>query len=237
MLRVAFICPFNLDRLTGTPIRAKVTIEAIQTVCEVCVLSTGGQLPQVQALTGIWQERANRPPLFRMDRFTKAVLRGLRDFKPDIIHAITTASMLPAILYKLRYPGTKLVFEMHGLASYEMRDASWFARLIFSALDQIGVKLSDSIVAMSYTQRFLLLKMSRVKASKVHVLWGPVNLNFFRYQDPPPTPPFNAGYLGNDMFWQGLNTILEAAQLLQSHENIHFLLGGFDPGSCSNLVQ
>jgi len=56
----------------------------------------------------------------------------------------------------------------------------------------------------------------------------------YPYCDPPISPSFHVGYLGNDSFWQGLPLILEAAKILQSEKNIRFVLGGFDPKNYQN---
>jgi len=42
-MKVAIICPFNIDRQTGTPKRAKTTIRAASSVAEVLSISTSGK--------------------------------------------------------------------------------------------------------------------------------------------------------------------------------------------------
>ena len=53
-----------------------------------------------------------------------------------------------------------------------------------------------------------------ISPDKVRVSWGPVDLRLFRYAEPPPAAPFVVGYAGNDVFWQGTDTIIASARLL-----------------------
>jgi glycosyltransferase involved in cell wall biosynthesis len=227
-LRVAVVCPFNLDRLTGTPIRGRTLSEAVAEACDLGILATGGSLPDLRALQGSWRTREGRPAKFRLGSFTRRAFRGLTDFAPEVIHAMTTAAVLPAWLYKVSHRRVRLVYEVHGLTAYEMCDASWRARWVFALLDWIGIKWADAIIAVSHTQRNVLCRRWKVPAEKVQVVWGPVDLDLFAYRPPPPPTPFCVGYLGNAMYWQGVETILEAARMLVHDRALRFLLGGFD---------
>jgi glycosyltransferase involved in cell wall biosynthesis len=80
---------------------------------------------------------------------------------------------------------------------------------------------------MSFSQRELLRRWLRVRREKVRVLWGPVDLQLFRYEEPPPAPPFVVGYAGNDVFWQGTETVIAAARLLRDQRDIRVHLLGF----------
>jgi len=228
-LRVAFIFPANLGWATATSIRARVTIQAVRERFQTHVLALGGDPAWVETLS-VGHQRADRqPPRFRLWRFTQEALPRLEALAPQVIHAITTVAAVPALLYKRRHPHTRLVFEMHGVTFLELQEAWWHERLIYGLLDYLGARQSDAIVAMSYTQRDFLRRWFHVGPEKIHVLWGPVDLELFRYQDPPPSPPFIVGYSGNDRFWQGFETILETCRLLQQYVDIHFLLMGFPP--------
>lgn len=220
-LRVAFVFPWDLASEKATAIRARVTIDAVRrlqdnrTVGAVAVVS-----PDL--------ERAPRGG-FWLQRFVPAALRELEALAPDVIHAITTQSIAPALRYRRRHPGTRVVFEMHGLTCLELVGLRLGRRLTLGLLDAWGAHGADAIVAMSYSQRELLRRWFRVRPEKVHVLWGPVDLELFRYDDPPPAPPFIVGYAGNDVFWQGTETVMAAARLLQDDTGIHFHLIGFPP--------
>lgn len=228
-LRVAFIFPANLGGARATPIRARVTIQAVRERFQTHALALGGDPAWVEVLSVGQQGADGQPPKFRFWRFTQEALPWLEALAPQVIHAVTTVAAVPALLYKRRHPHTRLVFEMHGVTLLELREAWWHKRLIYGLLDYLGARQSDAIVAMSYTQRDFLCRWFRVGTDKIHVLWGPVDLELFRYEDPPPAPPFFVGYSGNDRFWQGFETILEACRLLQQYADIHFLLMGFPP--------
>ena len=228
-LRVVFIFPANLGGARATPIRACVTIQAVRERFQTHALALGGDPAWVEILP-VGQQRADgRPPRFRLWRFTQEALPRLEALAPQVIHAITTVAAVPALLYKRRHPHTRLVFEMHGVTCLELREAWWHKRLFYGLLDYLGARQSDAIVAMSCTQRDFLRRWFHVEPEKIHVLWGPVDLELFRYQAPPPSPPFVVGYSGNDRFWQGFETILEACRLLQQYADIHFVLMGFPP--------
>lgn len=229
MTRIAFVCPFNLDRLSGSPIRARTTIRAVEGVGELLVIDTGGSVQGAHAVVDAWQPRGGGHPRFRLDRFARGALRQLRAFQPDVVHAIGTPAVVPSVIYRNLRRSSRLVFEVHGLAKYEMQHASWLSRVLYSILDLVGVRASDAVVSMSHTQRDLLCKMFGLRPEKVHVLWGPIEMDKARYLQPAPAPPLNVGYLGNSAFWQGLDTVIRAAHLLSKERSIRFLLAGFDP--------
>ncbi|MCB7128047.1 MAG: glycosyltransferase family 4 protein [Candidatus Brocadiales bacterium] len=237
-LSVAFLFPGNLEGEEATAIRARVTIQTVRERVQAHVLAMEGDPTWVKAVS-VMPDTPGRQERRRMRSclwpFTKEVLRWLEVIKPQVIHAITNPTVAPALLYKRRHPETRLVFEMHALAYYEHRDFPWSVRLIHWLLDYWGARRADAVVAMSYTQRDLLHRWYHGRPEKVHVLWGPVDLELFRCQDPPPAPPFLVGYSGNDHFWQGVDTILEAARLLQHQEDIEFLIMGFPEESYLGL--
>jgi glycosyltransferase involved in cell wall biosynthesis len=219
-LRVAFVFPWDLASEKATAIRARVTIGAMrrlqadQTVGAVEVVS-----PDL--------ERAPRSRGFWLQRFVPAALRELEALAPDVIHAITTQSVAPALLYRRRHPATRVVFEMHGLTCLELEGVRLGRRLSLGLLDAWGARGADAVVAMSFSQRELLRRWLRVRPDAVQVLWGPVDLRLFHYEPPPPAPPFVIGYAGNDVFWQGTETLLAAARLLRDDAGIHLRLMGF----------
>jgi glycosyltransferase involved in cell wall biosynthesis len=222
-LRVAIVFPWALEAEKATAIRARVTIEAVrrrladERAGGVAVVSP--DLGRDAAASGFW-----------LQRFVPAALRELEAHAPDVIHAMTTQSIVPALLYRRRHPATRVVFEMHGLTCLELAGLRLGRRLTLGLLDAWGARAADAIVAMSFSQGELLRRWLRVKPQKVRVLWGPVDLELFRYQEPPSAPPFVVGYSGNDVFWQGTDTILAAARLLQDDPTIRFHLMGFPAG-------
>ncbi|MBI2121752.1 MAG: glycosyltransferase family 4 protein [Candidatus Sungbacteria bacterium] len=226
-MRVALICPFNIDRVSGTPTRTRLNIKVISQFAEVNAYATGGVFSNTFVISD--KLRFGRiVPGARLGKFSFGVARNLFSSKPDAVHAVTTAAVLPAALYKLLHPRTRFIFEIHGLSFYEARNLSYILRLFFRVLDWIGTRLADALIVMSHTQRKFLCSHMGVNPQKIFISWGPVDMDFYTYRDPPIPPPFCVGYLGNDSFWQGLPLILEAAKILQSEKNIRFVLGGFE---------
>jgi glycosyltransferase involved in cell wall biosynthesis len=218
--RVAFVFPWDLESEKATAIRARLTIEAVRGLRE-------GHTVDTVAVVSPKLDRLPRAKGFWLQRFVPAALRELEASTPDVIHAITTQSIVPALLYRRRHPGTRVVFEMHGLTCLELDGVRLGRRLLLGLLDTWGARGADAIVAMSFSQRDLLRRWLRVRPDKVRVLWGPVDLELFRYREPPPAPPFIVGYAGNDVFWQGTETIVAAARLLQDDPGIRVRLMGF----------
>jgi glycosyltransferase involved in cell wall biosynthesis len=222
--------PKHLKIERASTIRARLTIRALRHVVQVHELAMVGapnwvESPSVEP--SISHEKDRRPTRLGLWHFSRRALVFLEEIRPQIIHAITTHAIAPSLVFKHRHPETRVVFEMHALAYLELRNDLLRRRLTSGLLDYLGARRADHIVAMSHTQRELLKKWFRVRPEKVLVSWGPVDMDLFRYQDPSPSPPFLVGYSGGDEFWHGLNTILEAARILQYDEEIRFLLMGF----------
>jgi len=112
-LRVAFVFPWDLASDKATAIRARMTIDAVRSR-----LSDTG----AGAVAVVSPDLQSAPPRkgFWLQRFVPAALRELEAHSPDVIHAITTQSIAPALGYRRRHPGTRVVFEMHGLTCLEL---------------------------------------------------------------------------------------------------------------------
>lgn len=219
-LRVAFVFPWDLASDKATAIRARVTIDAVhRRLAEESLGTVSVVSPDL--------ERSGPNRGFWLQRFVPAALRDLEVHGPDVIHAMTTQSIVPALLYRRRHPKTRVVFEMHGLTCLELNGLRLGRRLMLGLFDAWGAHGADAIVAMSFSQRELLRRWLRVRREKVRVLWGPVDLQLFRYEEPPPAPPFVVGYAGNDVFWQGTETVIAAARLLRDQRDIRVHLLGF----------
>ncbi|APB32423.1 glycosyl transferase group 1 [Gloeomargarita lithophora Alchichica-D10] len=230
MLKVALICPFNLERLSGTPVRTNLTAQSLNNHCELLVCATGGRDTYVKVIPDVWQPRPHRQPQFRLDRFTKQVLPALRAFQPDAIHLISPTGILSALAYKILHPKVKIITEIHGLTCYEMTGGSWLARNTFHLLDFLSLYFAHHIIAMSYSQKALITQLfGKYLDKKISVIWGPVDLNFIQPMPLPLSNQFTIGYLGNGSFWQGIDLILTAVKQLQNHPQIHFMLGGIQP--------
>lgn len=230
LLNVAFLFPSVPGMERASSIRSRMTVEALRQRVQVHELVMVGAPRWVESPSvdqGPIEEKASKRTRLGLWHFTRKALGLLETIKPQVIHSITTQAVAPALIYKRRHPDVRLVFEMHALAYLELRNDLLRRRLTSGFLDYWGARRADYIVAMSYTQRDLLCRWFRVPPEKVHVSWGPVDMELFRYQDPSPSPPFLVGYSGNDEFWQGVETIFEAARLLEDEEDLQFLIMGF----------
>ena len=227
---LVFVCPFNLDRTAGTPLRARTTIEAVGGAFSTAILATGGNLHGVEVIERAWLRREGRPDQFRMDRFGADVFRHLKVLKPRIIHAFTTPSYPPALAYKLMHRSVKLVFESHGLAKLEALGANPLYRGVSTLIDAAGVRWADDLILMSHSQQKYYSQAFSRGSAGTHVIWGPVDTKRIQVTAPPPAPPVVFGYLGGKSHWQGTETILSAARLLaESSPEIAFRLAGVDP--------
>ena len=230
MLKVALICPFDLARLSGTPVRANITAQVLNNHCELLVCATGGRDAYVKVISEVWEPRRHRRPRFRLDRFTAQVLHALQTFQPDVIHLVTPTGILSALLYKMRHPQVKIITEIHGLTCYEMTRGSWLARHLFQFFDLLSLRFAHHIIAMSYSQKKLILQLfGQSLEKKISVLWGPVDLDMIQPMPWPTSETLTLGYLGNGNFWQGIDLILQAVEALKNYPHVHFVLGGIQP--------
>lgn len=230
MLKVALVCPFDLERLSGTPVRAKLTAQTLNNHCELLVCATGGRDAYVKVISEVWEPRPHRRPRFRLDRFTGQVLQALQTFQPDVVHLVTPSGILSALLYQMRHPQVKIITEIHGLTCYEMTRGSWLARNLFQFLDFLSLRSAHHIIAVSHSQKRLITQLfGQNLEKKISVLWGPVDLNAIQAMPWPNGETLTLGYLGNGSFWQGIDLILQAVAMLKHHPHIHFILGGIQP--------
>ena len=230
MLKVALVCPFDLERLSGTPVRAKLTAQTLNNHCELLVCATGGRDAYVKVISEVWEPRPHRRPRFRLDRFTGQVLQALQTFQPDVVHLVTPSGILSALLYRMRHPHVKIITEIHGLTCYEMTRGNWLARNLFQFLDFLSLRSAHHIIAMSYSQKKVITQLfGQNLEKKISVLWGPVDLNAIQAMPWPNGETLTLGYLGNGSFWQGIDLILQAVAMLKHHPHIHFILGGIQP--------
>lgn len=206
-LKIAFLCPFDLKRLTGTPIRTNVTIRAAGASADVSVIAREAKDESLWA-------------------FARRSLRIMTKTSPDIVHGITTAACVPLLLYKLLHPRTRIIFEMHGWAWYELaKTGRPHVRLAFLALDLMGLFAAHRVIAMSDTQRDFMSKYTW-DSSRIRVIWGPVD--FDMEQSMTGNSVVTVGYLGNAAWWQGLPALIDSAHLLSHRADIKFRIGGFD---------
>lgn len=226
-MKVVFICPFNLDRLTGTPIRAKTVIKSVSNFSDASAISTAG-FP--------FDENIN---LYSVDaeklyQFSTRTIKKLKELRPEIIHCFTTVSVIPMFLYKLSNPRTKAIFEMHGWSWFETKgQLGIIKRIVFFLLDVVGYVFANEVIVMSHTQKNYLAKIL-YKKGNLDVIWGPVDFPIL-FEELTPKEHVLVGYQGNSSWWQGLSMLTEAAKILEKTHTIKFQLAGFDSSDKSKF--
>ncbi len=229
-MQVVFICPFDVDRLTGTPIRTKHTISAVSQFAKVSVIANGGE---EVADKNIQINVLRKNNIFL---FTFHTLRELKKIKPTILHGVSTLSMLPILLYKLFLNRKcKIIFDIHGWSWYETENVvPLYKRIFFLMIDYVGLISAHRIISMSFSQELFLKRIK--KQSNVYVIWGAADF-FANYEKVPERPVFKIGYLGNRSFWQGLDVVFKTAELYKDKTEIVFEIGGFKIDDSLNLPK
>lgn len=157
-MKVCFICPFNLDRLTGTPIRTRSTINSVSNFSKsILVISENSSV-------------FNDSVLFKNVRknflgFVVDSIKLLKEYNPDVLHGVSTISVFVFILYKLFFnKKIKFIFEVHGWSWFETRGfLPVYKRLVFVILDMVGVIFANYLISMSFTQKVFLSKFTTGK--------------------------------------------------------------------------
>ena len=214
-MRVSFLCPFNLNRPTGTPSRARTTITAASLVGEVHIISN------TKGCTFF--------------AFTRRALALLKDQKPDVIHGVTSVSVPAFLLYRYFFsPRVHLVFEMHGWAWAELaQEHKPFTRFALLLFDIVGLNCAHAVIVMSHTQKEFVSRWT-FNSGRILVLWGPVD-SLPPFISASHEGPLVVGYLGNSSWWQGLHYLLNAAVLLKDDSSFTFRLAGFNTSELENF--
>ncbi|MSU73683.1 glycosyltransferase [Candidatus Kaiserbacteria bacterium] len=220
-MKAGVICPFSLERLTGTPIRAKTTTDAVLNFgYEVLVVARESKpIAGAKVITSGSVGLAS---------FTRISLAALRAHRPDIVHGLTTASIVPMLLYKWLFSRrVKIIFEMHGWAWFEQERSSRFlVRFALSAMDYLGLWFADAVIAVSKTEKKFLARRT-FGSGRINVIWDPVDFNDV-YLPAQISSSVVVGYIGNSAWYQGLQHLIDAAKILASSEQVSFRLAGFD---------
>jgi len=224
------VCPFSLDRLTGTPIRVKTTLRALSSQMSVSIITTQYSDPAPSFTVYALGECS----LFL---FTKHSLMLLRTLRPSVVHGVTTASIIPLLLFKLFFsPRVVLIFEMHGWAWLELSKAKRpLVRSVFCLLDYIGLWIAQTVIAVSEAERYFL-SCRTWKSQRVVTIWDPVDFAA-PYISSVKREVFVVGYIGNSAWWQGLHHVIGAAAILIKEKHITFHLAGFDSSDHSQFPQ
>jgi len=220
---VLFLCPFNLSRYRGTALRARITMDALGTSIPCGVVCRGGGGEGSMVLDADWRGGTGLAAFVRPLHFAIAATPHVLRAAPRAVHTFDVLSTLPAIVHWKKKLGLHVVVELHGLHSAEMGRGGAAARGLVRWLERFVLRRADQIIAMSHTQREYVVSAFGVAPEKIRVIWGPVDLDVFRYQDPDDGSTFRVGYSGNDFPWQGVDDCLAAAALLSSDPEVEFV--------------
>lgn len=229
--KIVFICPFDLNWKRGTPYRARTIINRISEKFDVLILSMGGFNKNNIDLSYKIPKNALFKTIFMWIHMIKILLLQ----RPVAVHCFTTTAILPGLIYKFFNRKTKVIFEMHGISELELRNTNIIRRIFYTMIDKIGCKYSDVIIVMSYPMKKFVISNYGASHSKVHVIWGPINLDIIPYNKLKIRKKFIVGYGGNDSFWQGFDTIIKAAELLKEYKDIQFYIVGVPKGKYPNM--
>jgi glycosyltransferase involved in cell wall biosynthesis len=121
---------------------------------------------------------------------------------------------------------------MHGVAKYELLYHNTLKRAFYSFLDKINLKFANKIIVMSYPMKKYLVEEG-IKGDRIHVIWGPVDTQKYKYKKLKPSEFYLVGYGGGSQFWSGFGTIIEASKKIDN-PNIKFIIVGGLPKDVSN---
>jgi colanic acid biosynthesis glycosyl transferase WcaI len=221
-LSVCLLCPFDLGRPSGTPLRAVATLEALDGHVPLHVLATS-DANGAEPLGDIWSRDGLH---LSMRRFCLAAFQRLRRLRPRVVHCFTPTAAVPAIAARRLWPETRVVLDYHGAAEFELARARPYVRVLFTALDGWAVRRADAVVAMSAPQR-AYLEARWKPAATPEVSWAPVDLERVRSTPVRPAEVRRIGYFGNANFWQGLDDLVSAARLCKE-EPLSVVVAGAD---------
>ncbi len=242
MSDILFACPVALNLLSGTPIRALLTITE--------VAKRANSVTVISFVEGAWGENVRIKKLpYGLRRIETMyyfflffafpfVLYHLIYERPRVIHAFGSSWIIPILTYKMWHRNVKVLIELHGISEFEQQQARWFLiplRYLFIWFDKLAVKRADRVLSMSAAQKQFLVTKYGASEDKTFVSWGPVDVDLFKCGEPQKRNKFIVCYSGNDNFWQGLDIVFSACKLLGKRADISFKFIGFSPSKYRQL--
>lgn len=161
----------------------------------------------------------------------------------DVVFSVTSPFTLPySVLLAAKLRGAATLLLIYDLypealeAAGLIQSKSFAARLIRFA-NTLLFRSLDAIVVIGRDVPFLISKYPDVSPDKLHIIpnWPLIPIGY-REIDPssrfraPDTSKFIVGLSGNLGFTHSPATVFEAARLLQSESDIHFILSGWGVG-------
>ncbi len=150
----------------------------------------------------------------------------------DVAHFRSLWEGIPLLAWK-EQTGGLLVHEVNGLPSVELK--YHFAALAaapemqekLEAQENACLAAADHIITVSeVNRRWLLLRGAADEQTTI--IRNGVDLQAFPFRLPPrlDTPELRIAYVGTFTWWQGLETLLEAAQMVRRHRPVQVTLLG-----------
>lgn len=232
--QVVLVCPFSLGRASGTPLRARATLEALRESIDVVALATSAHEGALMLESVLTRDQRQLSIL----RFWRAAFRHLLTLRPRVVHAVTPVGAVPALAARRVVRGMRVVVEFHGAAEHELALSPTRVRRAFAALDRIVAPRADGLVAMSTHQAAWLRDRCGARAPAV-VSWGPVDVARLPLEPPAPARPRRFLYTGNANHWQGLDVLVEAARRCDPREMRLTVVGatGEDLGQAADTID
>lgn len=213
----------------GTPLRFRHLIKSLSEVGDVTVqvVSRDDRTAVARVLPGLEHYSA------ALGGEKETLAAQIRTFQPDIIYGQTHKSADDmAALNGLRKQA-KLVVDLHGdLTAERLADESrsplnkWLAALRAWVNERRHFPRMDAFTTVGQ----LLADQIAPLGKPVQVLWGGVDTEIFKVITPPPSDLIRVAYAGNYRPYQGVTTLIEAAEILiKNNEPFHFtLIGNID---------
>lgn len=221
---------FDLNSLTGTPSRARTTIEAIKKIRNIKILSTaayGDKTADYTHQINKWEKKS----LFKQAiQFLKKHFRNqllwlwliltLFKEKPQKIYAFTTIPASAAAIYKF-FSKAKLIAEIHGMERVKEKRS-----LIWLLLDHIFYSCADEFVVMSDRMKENVHALYKIPYSRIHRIYAPINIKQINFIPLKKSDKLIVGYGGNDAKYQNFDKIMESVKILSGEKNLEFRIFG-----------
>lgn len=160
----------------------------------------------------------------------------------DFIHAGNTgAAYLMSMARMTKKTDTKIVYDVHGDIAEEARlNSTGFLDVVNNAnylqslvMEKVAAKCSDYFAVCSESFKDYYLHRG-VAGDRIEVVLNGVDIERFKPQDTPENDVFTVTYAGRFQKWQGIELLLEAAQLLRD-KAIKFRVIGVDSRTRQSL--
>jgi glycosyltransferase involved in cell wall biosynthesis len=167
-----------------------------------------------------WGDPMDRvPPILFPFQFS-GLLPRLKDY--DAIHAGNSYVASVFCFFKKHFPAS-VIHDMHGNVISELfqkwkfekqKLKNTFNLLEFSLLQEVTIHRADYHLVVSLPLRKQLLAHG-VPRDRILLNRNGVDVEKFKTKDIPPSGAFTIGYAGGFQVWQGVNSLVEAGQMLQ----------------------